>query len=140
MGFSLIASFTIIGISILIAIEIFSGNILPTYLNMQDSYDDMIDRDIDRQNSNIEIVAVTSVVNNSNYDYFLNIQNNGSFTFKSEKFDVLYNGVSQEFSFDDIYIIPNKNTTFSIFNITSGVNQRFKIIAENGVSDYYTIN
>ena len=78
MGFSLVAAFAVIGVSILIAIEIFIGGLLPAITDIDDSYNDMVDRTVDRVQTDINITGVSVSVNGSNYDHNITLENTPS--------------------------------------------------------------
>ena len=59
MGFSLIASTVVIGVSILLAVEILTGNILPAVSDINDSYKDMKNRAVEQVQTDINITGVT---------------------------------------------------------------------------------
>jgi archaellum component FlaF (FlaF/FlaG flagellin family) len=60
MGFSLVAAAAIIGVSILVCAEVIVGNLTPTAKDINDSYDDMKDRAIDKIQTDINITSATT--------------------------------------------------------------------------------
>jgi archaellum component FlaF (FlaF/FlaG flagellin family) len=137
MGFSLVAAFGIIGVSILIALEIFTGSVLPSITNVNDSYKELIDRGIDKVQTDINITNIVVTPNGPNYDHAISIHNGGSVTLETSDCTLLLNGVVRSFSCSESYLYPEKNVVFTISNIPGAGAQRLKIITENGVSDYY---
>lgn len=137
MGFSLVAAFAVIGVSILIAIEIFIGSMHPAITDIDDSYDDMIDRNVDRVQTDINITGVSVSVNGSNYDHNITLENAGSITLNTDDFIILINGTFQQFSCSDTYLYPEKETYFNIYNLTGSGIKRLKVVTDNGISDYY---
>lgn len=139
MGFSLSASFAVIGVSILISLEIFIGAIIPTIDDIDKSYDEKISRGINKIQTDINISNVFTAANLSNYDYNISIENSGSITLKTNEFIVLINGKSYDYVCEDLYLFPESETNFLVYNISGSGSIRLKILAENGISDYYEI-
>lgn len=137
MGFSLAAAFAVIGVSILISIEILTGSLLPTITDFDDSYEDMIEREIDRVQTDINITSVSTSANNSNYDHNITLENTGSVTLKTSDFTILINGTVQQFSCSNSYLYPEKIVYFNIYNLAGNGSKRLKVVTDNGISDYY---
>ena len=137
MGFSLAAAFAVIGVSILISIEILTGSLLPTITDFDDSYEDMIEREIDRVQTDINITNVSTSANNSNYDHNITLENTGSVTLKTSDFTILINGTIQQFSCSNSYLYPEKIVYFNIYNLAGNGSKRLKVVTDNGISDYY---
>lgn len=137
MGFSLSASFAIIGISILLSLEIISGGILPQLTEIHESQQHMIQRQITRSQTDFSITNMTSSINGSNYDYNITIENSGSETINIEKCMILINGNIQNFIFNDAYLFPKKQTNLIIYNTNQSEEPRIKILTSNGVESYY---
>lgn len=137
MGFSLAAAFAVIGVSILISIEILTGSLLPTITNFDDSYDDMIDREINRVQTDINITSVSTSANDSNYDHNITLENTGSVTLKTSDFTIMINGTVQPFSYSNSYLYPEKIVYFNIYNLAGNGSKRLKVVTDNGISDYY---
>jgi len=139
MGFSLSASFAVIGVSILISVEILTGGLIPTITDIDNSYNNMVDRGVNKFQTNINITRINISTNGSNYDYNITVRNTGSISLETGDFIILINGVLQEFSYTDVYLYPKKETYFLIRNITDSGLIRLKILTDNGISDYYEI-
>ena len=137
MGFSLVAAFAVIGVTVLISIEIFTGAMLPTLTDFDGSYDEMIERKIDRVQTNINITNVSTLVNGSNYDHNITVKNTGSVTLKTTDFTILINGTKQQFICLDPYLYPQRNSYFIIHNISGSGTKLLKVITNNGISDFY---
>jgi archaellum component FlaF (FlaF/FlaG flagellin family) len=137
VGFSLVAAFSVIGVTALISIEIFTGAILPTLTDFDDSYDEMIERKIDRIQTMINITNVSNSVNGSNYDHNITVKNKGSVTLKTIDFTILINGTKQQFISSKLYLYPEQNSYFNIYNISGSGTKILKVITNNGISDYY---
>lgn len=137
MGFSLVAAFGVIGVSILIAVEIMMGGLLPVVTNINESYDKMVKRRVDRTQTMITITGVDTSPNVSNWDHNISVENTGSMSLKTNEFDIIMNGTRQVFSCADPYIYPEDEAYFYVYNYSSKKNIKLKIITETGVSDYY---
>lgn len=60
MGFSLTAAHVIIGVSLLLALEVLLGAVIPTFSDLDEAYDDMVNRSIDQMQTRINIESLTS--------------------------------------------------------------------------------
>ena len=137
MGFSLVASAAIIGVSILIAIEIIIGTTIPTITDMHESFDDMKDRAIDQVQTDINITTVTTAPNGSNYDINITVENSGSVTLKTSFFNILINGTEEQFTYSKSYLHPENEIYFNKYNFTGSGDRILKVVTNNGISDYY---
>lgn len=137
MGFSLVAAFAVIGVTTLISIEILTGSILPTLNDFDDSYNEMIERKINRVQTKINITNVSTSVNGTNYDHNITVENTGSITLKTADFTILINGTKQHFICLNPYLYPEKNSYFNIYNLSGSGTKLLKVITDNGISDYY---
>ena len=137
MGFSMAAAAAIIGVSILIAIEIFTSSFLPTITDVNDSYNDMKDRAIEQVQTDINITGVTTSPNGSNYDHNFTVENTGSIDLETEYFNIMINGTSCPFNCTKSYIYPEKDAYFKVDNLPGAESKRAKIVSDNGISDYY---
>jgi len=136
MGFSLVAAFAVIGVSIFIAIEILTGSLLPAITDTDESYDDMVDRSIEMIQTDINITNV-STSGSLTYNHNITLKNTGSVTLNISDFTVLINGRMQQFICPDSYLYPEKETYFNVSNLPGDGNKRLKVITGNGISDYY---
>ena len=142
MGFSFVGAFAILGVTLMIAFEIFTGSLLPAVSNVNYSLKHMKDRTDDISHTNITIDSIITTANVSNYDLNISVKNVGSITLKAVDFNILVNGSSKTFSFSDSYLYPENTIYFNVFNLPGEGNRKLKIISPNGVSDYieYTIS
>jgi len=138
MGFSLVGAFAIIGVSILMVFEIFTGNLLPAVTDYNDAYDNMKERIIEQVQTDILITNVTTYNNASNYDLNFTVENTGGCTLKTNDFNVLINGTSQSFTSTSSYIYIDSSVYFNVTNLPGSGERRLKVVTNNGVSDYYT--
>ena len=141
MGFSLIASAAILGVTIFMAAEIITGNLLPTIENINDSYGDMKDRLRDQIQTDINISTVSrsvNAVNGSNYDYNISVMNTGSVTLIAKDFLVLINGTKYQFTSYHLYLYPENVVYFQVVDVAGAGVKRMKVITNNGIADYYT--
>ena len=137
MGFSLVAAFAVIGVSILIAIEIFTGSLLPAITDVDESYDDLLDRTVEMAQTDINISSVSISAYGLNYNHSITLKNTGSITLNTSDFTILINGVTQQFICPDSYLYPEKETYLNVSNLPGDGNKILKVISENGISDYY---
>jgi len=137
MGFSLIGAAAIIGVSILMGIEIIVSTTIPTIIDVHDSFGDMRDRAIAQVQTDINITDVTSVINGSNYDINITVENTGSITLETNFFDILINGIKNVFSCSKPYIHPENKVFFNVSNLAGTGMMRLKVVTNNGISDYY---
>ena len=137
MGFSLIAATAIVGASMLVALGVLTGGILPTITNFRDSYNNMKIRAINRVQTDIDITSVSTYPNASNYDLNFTVNNTGSSTLKTSDFTVLINGISHVFSCSESYIYPENAAYFYVYNLNVTGTKKLKVVADNGISDYY---
>ena len=141
MGFSLVAAFAVIGVTALISIEILTGAILPALTDFEDSYEEMIERKIDKVQTKINITNVSTSVNGTNYDHNITVENIGSISLRTSDFTILINGTKQQFICSDPYLYPEQNSYFIIYNLSGSGTKLLKVITDKGISDYcqYTI-
>ena len=67
MGFSLIGAAVVLGLTLFMAVEIITGDLLPTIESINDSYDDMNERFQEQVHTNINITAVSRSANGSKF-------------------------------------------------------------------------
>lgn len=137
MGFSLVAAAAIVGVSLVMGLEIIVGTTIPTITNINESYNEMRNRAIDQVQTNINITSVTSEINGSNYDINITVENIGSVTLEPTYFNILINGIKNEFSCSKTFLYPENEVYFNILNISGSGESRLKIVTNNGISDYY---
>jgi len=137
MGFSLVAATAIIGVSLIMCLEIIVGTTLPTITDLNNSFDDMRNRAIEQVQTYIEITNATSEKNESNYNINITVENKGSVSLQTAYFDILINGIKNDFTCSKPYLYPGEEVYFNIFNISGSGENRLKIITSNGLSDYY---
>jgi archaellum component FlaF (FlaF/FlaG flagellin family) len=137
MGFSLVAAFAVISISILIAIEIFTGSLLPAIKDVDESYDDLADRTVEMVQTDINISSVSVFSYGLNYNHSIVLKNTGSISLNTSDFTILINGLVEQFSCPDSYLYPEKETYLNVSNLPGDGNKILKVISGNGISDYY---
>ena len=137
MGFSLVAAAAIIGVSILIAIEVFVGSTIPVVTDVHESFNKMKNRAIDQVQTDINITSVTTEANGSNTDINITIINVGSISLETSNFYILINGTSKEFTCSNLYLHPENEVYINVSSLPSIGQRRLKVVTENGISDYY---
>jgi len=138
MGFSLIAAAAILGLTLFMAVEIITSEVLPTIEDMNKSYGDMKDRYQNQLQSDINITMVLQSPNGSNYDYNISVKNTGSATLFTKDFQILINGSEYQFTCSRENLYPENIVFFQIMNVAGSGSQRVKVITNNGIADYYT--
>jgi|GEM_PF-1380798 len=138
MGFSLAASYTIIGISLLITLEIFSINVLPIITDVHESYQNMMQRSYQYIQTDIDIQNVTTIDNGSNYDLTIALENTGETTITLKYCQLLINGSPIDFSYTTEYLFSDELMMLYVDNVSYTGSVRMKFISENRVSDMYT--
>ena len=137
MGFSVVAAAAIIGVSIVVVIETLAGSLLPAVTDINDSYDEMRNRIIDKVQTDINIIAVNTPANGSNYDLNFTIENTGSVSLETSYFSILINGTIRPFICTSSYIHPEISAYFEVYNLSGSGTARLKVVTKNGISDYY---
>ena len=137
MGFSLIAAAAILGLTLFMAAEIITSDVLPTIEAINDSYGDMKDRLHDQLQTDINITFVSQSVNGANYNYNISVQNTGSVTLYTEDFMILINGTGYPFTCSHRYLHPENTVYFRIIDVAGAEAKRIKVISNNGIADYY---
>ena len=137
MGFSLIAATAIIGLAIVMSIEIFVSTTIPTITDINNAFDEMKDRSIEKVQTDINITDVTYEINGSNYDINITVENTGSITLKTKYFNILINGTDKPFSYSKTYLHPKNEVYFNVSSIQGTGDRRLKVVTNNGISDYY---
>ncbi len=139
MGFSVIAAAAMLGLTLFMAVEIITNNLLPTIDEMNKSYGDMKDRYQNQLQSDINITTVTRSINGSTYDYNISVKNTGSVTLVTGNFQILINGTAYQFNCTGERLYPENTLFFSIMNVPGAGPQRVKVITNNGIAQYYTL-
>jgi archaellum component FlaF (FlaF/FlaG flagellin family) len=138
MGFSLIASAAILGVTLFMAAEIITSDLLPTIEGINDSYGDMKNRIRDQIQTDINITTVTRVVNGTNYDYNISVKNTGGVSLNTADFIILINGTEYQSTCAHLYLYPENTVYFQVVNAPRTGTIRIKVITNNGIADYYT--
>ena len=137
MGFSLVAAAAIIGVSILIAIEVFVGSTIPVFTDVHESFNKMKNRAIDQVQTDINITSVTTEANGSNTDINITISNIGSISLETSNFYILINGTNKDFTYSNLYLHPENEVYIIVSSLPSTGSRRLKVVTDNGISDYY---
>lgn len=137
MGFSIVAAFAVVGVSLIMCIEIFTGGFFPMVTNVDFSFDDMGERALEMAHTDINITNVSTSAFGPNYNHSITVRNTGSITLNTNDFTVLINGVLQSFLCPDSYIYPEQQTCLNVSNLPGNGDQRVKVIAKNCISDYF---
>ncbi len=137
MGFSLVAGFSILAVSMVIAFGIFTGSFLPAVTDYKQSYGDMVDRNVEQVHTDLTIATVGVSAYGLNYNHSIQVENSGSYTLEIVDCNVLINGTIRIFTCSDTYLYPEKTTYFNVSNLPGDGPMRAKVVTGNGVADYY---
>jgi archaellum component FlaF (FlaF/FlaG flagellin family) len=137
MGFSVIAAAAMLGVTLFMAVEIITNDLLPTIDEMNNSYEDMKERYQDQLQSDINITSITRSANGSNFDYNISVKNTGSVTLITKNFQILINGTAYPFSCSAQRLYPENTLFFTIPNVAGAGSQRVKVITNNGIAEYF---
>ena len=140
MGFSVSAAAAIIGVSILMIIEIFAGNTLPLFTDIQDSYKDMKNRGIEELHTMMNINNINTSANASNYDLNLTVNNTGSTIIDLSYLTLLIDGTKTNFNCSSSFLFPGSSVYITRNNLAGSGEIKLKIITKNGISSYKTYN
>ncbi|MCD6468622.1 MAG: hypothetical protein J7L32_04885 [Thermoplasmata archaeon] len=135
MGFSTIAAAAIIGVCVLAAVNTFSGSVIPSISQLNNAYEDLNDRMIERVHTDVVITGV-SATSGTPFNLSITVKNNGSETLDASKFSVLVNGTLYSFNCSSSYLYPEDSVVFTVSGLTERGFKRIKVVCENGVSDY----
>jgi archaellum component FlaF (FlaF/FlaG flagellin family) len=97
----------------------------------------MVDRNIDRIQTNINISTVNTSSFGANYNHSITIENTGSVTLQTNDFTILINGEIKQFLSSKSYLYPGKTAIFNVSNLPGAGEKKLKAITENGIVDYY---
>jgi archaellum component FlaF (FlaF/FlaG flagellin family) len=137
MGFSLSASFAIIGATVLVAIELFTGAVIPDTMDIADAFQLRLDHDIKTSQTKINISGVTVTLNGTNYDFQINLTNTGGQPICLFECQLLIDGVVTPFNSDDSYLLPLNTTRIDLENIQSTGQGRIKIVTAKDCPAYH---
>ena len=141
MGFSLIAASCVIGISLLIVFETFSGTIAPLVSDVHTAYEDMMNQKIEKAQTNLAIMNVSTNTNGTDsYDLTIIVKNNGDTTISMSDCNLLLNGILRSFHTSNTLLFPQEESQFQINNITEVGVVRLKLVTSNDIETYYEFN
>jgi archaellum component FlaF (FlaF/FlaG flagellin family) len=140
MGFSLVAAFSIICVSVFIAFEIFSVQVLPVFNDCESSYSSKVNRYLDKLDTKIIIEEVILSNNLSNYDYNISVNNTGEKTLRTNDFNIIIDGKIYDFVCNETYLLPLNQANFYIYNVTGTGDIRLKVVTGNGIKDYKQVS
>jgi len=138
MGFSTIAAAAILGVTLCMAVEIVTTDLLPTVEDINASYGTMKDRIQKQLQTDIAVTMVTRPENGTDYTYNISVKNTGSNTLLTDNFLILINGSESQFTCSHQHLYPENIVHFHVVSQTSGGENRIKIITNNGIAVYYT--
>lgn len=134
----MIAAAAILGITLFMAVEIVTTDLLPTIEDINTSYGRMKDRIQNQLQTAITITLVEQSNNATDYAYNITVLNTGSSTLPTDNFVILINGSECHFICSNQYLYPKNIAYFHVVNQTSRGAKRMKVITNNGIAAYYT--
>jgi flagellar protein FlaF len=92
--------------------------------------------------TDIQIVDSNAIIHNSTYQLSLRVLNTGSETLRSDEVDVLIDGVNRPYSNvnNTTTWTPETSAVLNVYNLSGFGDHRVKVVAENGICDYYSYN
>jgi len=89
--------------------------------------------------TDIQIVDSSAIIHNSTYQLSLEVLNTGSETLRSDKLDILIDGVHVSYSSASNITTwtPETYVVLNVYNLSGFGDHRVKLVTKNGVCDYY---
>ncbi|MEM4258229.1 MAG: hypothetical protein QXL17_03640 [Candidatus Thermoplasmatota archaeon] len=137
MGFSLVAAFGIISISVIIGLQIFTATVIPSISETHTSFIHCVNRGMNKIQTDISISNVVIVENGPNYNHIVSVKNIGSTTLSTAQCSIVLNGVVYPHSCPEAYLYPQQTVEFTLEDIPGAGIQRLKVITDYGIADYY---
>ncbi|HDN73804.1 hypothetical protein DRP04_02205 [Archaeoglobales archaeon] len=140
MGFSVVAAFSILMLSLLFVLSIAGGLLCQDIKELNSLIKLQKKKDIETISTDFEISSIsTSIISLSTYNLSVDVCNTGSKTLDSSKFTFLIDGVYvTPYSYNKTRIYPLECAEFKFGNLngTLGSVHRIKAISENGISRF----
>ncbi|WP_370573133.1 hypothetical protein [Methanomethylovorans sp.] len=142
MGFETSVVVTIFFVSVLITATISYTTISSSHDLISSSADEHYSLATKKLQTDIQIVQSSAIIHNSTYQLSLEVLNTGSETLMSDEIDVLIDGVYRPYlNFNTTTTwTPQTSVVLNVHNLSGFGDHRVKIVAENGICDYYSYN
>jgi archaellum component FlaG (FlaF/FlaG flagellin family) len=93
----------------------------------------------DQLHTDINILGATRTGTGANYTYNISVENTGSVTLPTDDFKILINGTEYHSTCNHLHLHPENTVYFQIENVTDAGAVRIKVITNNGIADYFTL-
>ncbi|MBO8182206.1 MAG: hypothetical protein H0Z28_05355 [Archaeoglobus sp.] len=143
MGFSTIAAFAIIMISLFISMSFIAGELVKSFNDIDLAVKKQEHRKYELENTDFEITSVNAWnTTATTYNVTVDLTNTGAVTLDSSKFTVIVDGISYDFTYNQSNFYPLEGVRLELNNLPGGEgsSHRLKIVAENGVERYATFS
>ena len=143
MGFSTIAAFAIIMISLFISMSFIAGELVKSFNDIDLAVKKQEHRKYELENTDFEITSVNAWnTTATTYNMTVDLTNTGAVTLDSSKFTVIVDGISYDFTYNQSNFYPLEGVRLELNNLPGGEgsSHRLKIVAENGVERYATFS
>ncbi|MBC7086513.1 MAG: hypothetical protein H5T43_09185 [Methanomethylovorans sp.] len=140
MGFETSVVVTIFFVSIIIIATLSYTTVSSSYDLISNSKDEHYAIIAKKMQTDVEIVQSSVTFYNSTYQLSLHVLNTGSETLRTDKIDVLVDGVYRPHSSvsgNNIWT-PQTYVILNVNNLSGSGQHRVKIVTENGISDYFS--
>jgi archaeal flagellar protein FlaF len=142
MGFETSVVVIIFFVSVLITGTISYTTISSSHDLLSSSADEHYSTMNKKLQTDLQIVDSNAIIHNSTYQLSLQILNTGSETLRSDEVNVLIDGVYRPCSTLNTTTTwtPETCTILNVYDLSGFGDHRVKVVAENGICDYYTYN
>ncbi len=138
MGFSLTATWAIIGASAIIIIELLSTLFFPLIVGVDESTTHNNVAMLDLINTKFNLQNISLQPNGTTTDLQLQINNTGQTTLDLSQCNLLIDGTISTFSYTQPYLFPQQTTTLHATNLTITQPTHLKMVTGNGAETYTT--
>jgi len=138
MGFSLTATWAIIGACAIIIIELLSTLFFPLIVNVDESTTHNNVHMLDLINTKFNLQNISLQPNGSTTDLHFQLNNTGQSTLDLSQCNLLIDGAIATFSYTQPYLFPQETTTLHATNLTIAQPTHIKMVTGNGAESYTT--
>lgn len=142
MGFETSVVLTIFFVSVLFIGTLSYTTISSSHDFLSSSADEHYSLINKKLQTDLQIVGSNAIIHNSTYQLSLHVLNTGSETLRSDEVDVLIDGVYRPCSNvnNTTTWTPETSAVLNVYNLSGFGDHRVKVVAENGICDYYSYN
>ena len=139
MGFSLSATWAILGASLIVIIELVATAFFPAVAEIENAESDIGSRLLERLNTNFVLENFSWTANSTNYDGTFQINNTGETTIDLSGCQLLLDGVVVPFQYSTQYIFPKDLQQIDLENVSISENALVKVVTNNGRETYQMV-